>query len=108
LGFLFFPIFVTARRITSQRPSIFGREAIAAVGTGTGLLPFIEITHWHKAAVPLGGIAGRPAWSRSHVRCVFVMVALVGVPRSYWQVSLIVAPALSTTPTQHEAVWHRQ
>jgi hypothetical protein len=29
---------------------------------------------------------------------------LVGVPRSYWQVSLIVALALSTTPTQHEAV----
>jgi len=28
----------------------------------------------------------------------------VGVPRSYWQVSLIVAPALSTTPAQHEAV----
>jgi hypothetical protein len=33
-----------------------------------------------------------------------VMVALVGVPRNYWQVSLIVVPALSTTPTQHEAV----
>src|SRR5262252_5725868 len=34
----------------------------------------------------------------------FSLVALVGVPRSYWQVSLIVAPALSTTPAQHEAV----
>jgi hypothetical protein len=39
----------------------------------------------------------------------FSLVALVGVPRSYWQVSLIVAPALSTTPTQHESRdWHRQ
>src|SRR5215469_12382236 len=34
----------------------------------------------------------------------FSLIALVGVPPSYWQVSLIVAPALSTTPTQHEAV----
>ena len=34
----------------------------------------------------------------------FSLVALVGVPRSYWQVSLIMASALSKTPTQHEAV----
>jgi len=34
----------------------------------------------------------------------FSLVALVGVPRSHSQASLIAAPTLSTTPTQHEAV----
>jgi len=39
----------------------------------------------------------------------FSLVALVGVLRSHWQVSLIVAPALSMMPTQHESRdWHRQ